>query len=427
MRPQMLLASGSRNSILSEGEKESYSTAHATLAALSPSPAMPILAAFIVATCGHGLYFGSRLGISLAGIALGASPATLGLLNACSGLMPIFLGLAIGRWVDRVGVRVPLMAAALAAILGMLAPFAWPSYAALALAALCAGLLFVTSVICTQKTVAALSAPERRVGQLGWLSAATAVGASFALVAVGVAVDHLGHRASFALAALLPAIALAALATLGRALPPGEADAPRRAKGASLALLREPDLRIMLVLSAVVPVASDTFSFIVPIIGSRLGWSASLVGVITGASFASSLAARVLLPWLSRRMGAWTLLGASYVTVTATYFALPWITLPAVMIGFSVLIGLGCGIAPPVLSALLYAASPAGRQGEVIGLRSILQFSLTTGAPLAVGALGTLVGLAPIVSAMGAAMAWAAQRSFRETGRRRSAQAPKAP
>ena len=380
---------------------------------------LPILASFVVAACGLGLYNGCRMVVSFSALQLGAGPATLGMLNALCGVLPIIFGLAIGRLIDRVGVRAPVMGSLLIALLGMLAPFAWPSYAALALASLGTGLAFMTGIIGSNKAVAALTSPARRAGQLGWLSATSSIGGSLTLVALGFAVDHFGHRASFALTALLPALALVALAAFGRGLPAPAADAPRHRGGSAMELLRDPQIRMMILLSAVVPVTNDTFSFLIPIIGSGLGWSASITGVVLGSALGAAVVSRMLLPWTTRHMGPWTLLGVSFIAIACCYLVLPLIERPSLMIGLALLIGLGGGVAPPVLSALIYGASPAGRQGEVIGLRSSLQSVFASGTPLAVGALSALIGLAPIVCAMGAAFAWAAQVSFRERIRSR--------
>ena len=61
----------------------------------------------------------------------------------------------------------------------------------------------------------------------------------------------------------------------------------------------------------------------------------------------------------------------------------------------SFVLGLGLGSAQPVIMSLLYAASPPGRQGEAVGLRtSLLNGSHTSS--LASGAASTAVGMAPV-------------------------------
>jgi hypothetical protein len=61
---------------------------------------------------------------------------------------------------------------------------------------------------------------------------------------------------------------------------------------------------------------------------------------------------------------------------------------------------------------LLYAASPPGRQGEVIGVRTTMLNGSHTFLPLAMGALGTALGMGPVFWSMaaflvsGAGLAW---------------------
>lgn len=375
---------------------------------------MPVLAAFIVNACGPGVYIGSRVVMSLAALQLGASPAMVGLLSGLYGVLPVFLAVPFGRLVDRMGVRPPMIGVGAAALVALLAPFAYPSYGSLAVAGLAAGVASMAFTIGATKAVAAMTTPERRAGQLGWLSAAGAIGAILAPVAFGFSIDQVGHRITFGLVALVPALALAVIVFAGGGLPGPSPDAPARGAGSALEFWRDPQLRKMLLLCSVVPAAMDTYSFLIPIIGSRLGWSASQTGLVVGGLGGAVLLSRVLLPWSTRHLGSWTLIGASCLSIAVGYLLVPLIALPGLMLGAALLIGVGCGIAPPVLSSLLYSASPPGRQGEAIGLRIMLQFGFAGAAPVVVGALSTLLGVAPVVYALGAGMAWASRASFRE-------------
>ncbi len=373
-----------------------------------------ILVAFIVNACGPGVYIGSRVVTSLAALDLGASPAMVGLLSGLYGLLPIFLSVPFGRLVDRKGVRPPMIALGAAAMIAVLAPFAWPSYLTLAIGGLAAGVASMTFTIGANKSVAALSTPERRAGQLGWMGAAAAMGAIIAPVAFGFSIDHVGHRMTFGLVALVPLLAIAMLVFAGGGLPGPSPEAPVRGSGSTLQYWRDPQLRRMLLLCTVAPTAMDGYSFLIPVIGSIHGWSASLTGMVVGSLGGAILFSRILLPWATRLLGPWTLIGVSFLLVAAGFLVMPLIESPLRMTGVALLIGVGCGIAPPVLSALLYAVSPPGRQGEVIGLRIMLQFGAAGAAPVGIGALSTLLGTAPVVYAVGGGIAWAARASFRE-------------
>jgi MFS family permease len=79
-------------------------------------------------------------------------------------------------------------------------------------------------------------------------------------------------------------------------------------------------------------------------------------------------------------------------------------------------LGLGLGSAQPVIMSLLYAASPPGRQGEAVGLRTSLLNGSHTLIPLASGAASTALGMAPVFWALAASLlagAWFARQQVK--------------
>jgi hypothetical protein len=58
-----------------------------------------------------------------------------------------------------------------------------------------------------------------------------------------------------------------------------------------------------------------------------------------------------------------------------------------------------------MIMAALYAASPPGRQGEVVGMRTTMINASQTFMPLAFGAAGTALGMAPIMWTLAGALA----------------------
>ena len=74
------------------------------------------------------------------------------------------------------------------------------------------------------------------------------------------------------------------------------------------------------------------------------------------------------------------------------YLLFPFSTSVTLLIALSFLLGIGLGCAQPMIMALLYAASPPGRQGEVVGVRTTLLNASHTVMPLAFGALGSALG-----------------------------------
>ncbi len=68
-------------------------------------------------------------------------------------------------------------------------------------------------------------------------------------------------------------------------------------------------------------------------------------------------------------------------------------------------LGLGLGMSQPMVMSLLHTHAPPGRMGEAAGVRMSLVQSMAVAVPLAFGALGATVGLAPVFWSVGACLA----------------------
>ena len=80
----------------------------------------------------------------------------------------------------------------------------------------------------------------------------------------------------------------------------------------------------------------------------------------------------------------------------SAYLVFPFVENVPALMALSFFLGLGLGSAQPVIMSLLYEASPAGRQGEVVGVRTLTLNASHTFIPLASGALSAAVGMAPV-------------------------------
>ena len=74
------------------------------------------------------------------------------------------------------------------------------------------GLAFMVFHIAVQHAVAAISAPEERAVNFGWLALGFSISNFIGPTTAGLAIDGVGHRATFAIlavSALAPALAIA--------------------------------------------------------------------------------------------------------------------------------------------------------------------------------------------------------------------------
>jgi len=157
-----------------------------------------------------------------------------------------------------------------------------------------------------------------------------------------------------------------------------------------------PPLRRMIIVSGLVTTGWDLYVFYVPIYGHSIGLSASTIGAILGAFAAASFIVRVALPLLTRRYSVETVLAAAMCIAALLFLPFAFIDFVPALLALSFGIGLTLGVSQPLTLNLTYNRSPAGRSGEVTGLRLTINNVTHIAVPLAAGSVGALLGIAPV-------------------------------
>ena len=135
-------------------------------------------------------------------------------------------------------------------------------------------------------------------------------------------------------------------------------------------LLRIAPLRAVFVVSGLLSMGWDLFNFMVPLQGARIGLSASTIGIIMGSFGVATFVVRVAMPWIARNFSEWQTLTGAFVITTVVYLLFPLFSAVPVLIGLAFVLGLGLGACQPMVMSLIHTASPAGRSGESVGVRT---------------------------------------------------------
>jgi MFS family permease len=343
----------------------------------------------------HACYIGSKVVVTLLAVHLGAGPAAIGLLAALFGVAPLLLGVHSGRLADTVGARPPMLAGAAFTVAAMLCGGFLQSLASLALVATLMGLAFVYYNVAIQTHTGIQGDPKHRARNFSWLSMSYSVSAFVGPVFAGYAIDHGGHAAAFLGFSLLAAgpLALLALKRDFGAVPGRPAGA---APHSTYALLREPPIRRVVVMSGLMVSAWELYVFYLPLHGHAIGLSASAIGIVLGVYAAAALLVRFLLPILLRHTTTLRLTAAAMSAGAAVFLVLPWTHHVVLLTAASFALGLLLGICQPVMMMLAFERSPAGRTGEVTGLRLTANNVARIVVPVIGGALGAAFGAAPV-------------------------------
>jgi predicted MFS family arabinose efflux permease len=318
--------------------------------------------------------------------------------------------------VDRIGVRRPLLVAVACLALAVTLPGFFPGLLSLHIAAAAIGTSFMVFHIGVQHAVGEGSSDALRRANFGWLSLGFSISNFLGPLVAGFAIDALGHARAFLVLAFLALASFVVLAVRRRSFP----HMPHREAGdesrSALELLRNPDLRRVFVVTSLLASAWDFFVFVTPIYGTTIGLSASTIGLILGSFALATFLIRVVLPWLSPRMGDWTMITATLCIACVAYALLPVVQTVPLLTSIAFLLGLGLGATQPSVMSLIYAATPPGRAGEAVGLRSVVLNASATFLPLLFGGAGAAMGMFPVFWTMAAALgsgAWFANRRRR--------------
>jgi MFS family permease len=350
----------------------------------------------------HSAATGSRVAISLSGLELHASPFAIGMMLSLYSLLPMFVLVGVGRWVDQVGRRKPMLLGLGLASFGLTVPFILFDLGALFLGPVCVGLGFMMFFLCAQRISGEAQSDEQRKQNFSLVALGFSISGFVGPMTAGFLIDAIGHQLTFG---VLAAFMLAALIGMSRyafgpdlptsAVASTGIEVPVAKKRPITDLFKTPELLRLYVCVSLICAAWDIHQFLVPIYGAQQGLSASKIGIVLGTFSAATFAVRIFLPFIANRLAEWPLiLGAMFVSALV-YSAYPWANSLERMLVLAFILGLGLGVVQPMVMTVMYKASPPDRLGEATGLRLTLVNASQTILPMGAGAFGTL-GFAPV-------------------------------
>lgn len=336
------------------------------------------------------------MAVSLDALQRGISPAGVGLLIALFAVLPMLAAFLAGRLIDQVGSAWPLWIGSISIATGISLPALVPGLWSLYLAPPQIGLGFMLIQLSVQREIGALGEPGDRAANFGWLSMGSSVANFAGPLIAGVTIDLWGHRATFSLLAMLPIVSLAILAS-GRLILHAGRSAPETASGnGAFELLSHAPLRRLFLVNAFVAIGWDVHTTFVPIYGTQIGLGGAQIGAILASFATASFIIRFCIGWITRRWQEQSILLWAFASAAAIYFAMPQITHPVALMATSFVLGLGLGTGQPIVLSLLQLHAPAGRMGEVAGLRLSMIQSMAFSMPILFGLIGSSLGLVAV-------------------------------
>ena len=212
----------------------------------------------------------------------------------------------------------------------------------------------------------------------------------------GVLIDSIGFRASYLTLAAFSGATVLLLLFFHPLLPTRIIHEGETAAADRFDLWRDSGLRRTLITSGVAITGIELFSFYLPIYGKSIGLSASWIGLVLGSYAAAAFVVRVFMPKLTMRFTELGVLTGALFAAAITYLAIPFITMPWLLVMIAFALGLGLGTAQPLTIMLTYHHAPPGRSGEALGMRLTVNKLTQIVVPLVFGGIGSAFGVAPV-------------------------------
>ena len=358
---------------------------------------MNLLAMISMLVLTHMTFTGSRVTLSLYALKLGADAFTVGVLMSMLAVIPTLFAVMIGRWTDRTGIAKPSIIALVLMLCAALLPGLVRSLDSLYVASLLLGSGFMLIHVAVNNAVGHLSTPETRKSDFSHLALGFSISSVFGPVIAGFSIDHAGHAETFLILAVLPLLGMGMLAIVRKTAPRATPRPAPPADARVMDLLRIAPLRAVFIVSGLLSMGWDLFTFMVPLQGARIGLPASTIGIIMGSFGVATFVVRAALPWLARNLSEWVTLTSAFVITCVVYLLFPLFSAVPMLIALAFLLGIGLGACQPMVMSLIHTSAPSGRSGEAVGVRTTVMNASHAVLPLTFGALGTAFGgLTPI-------------------------------
>lgn len=339
---------------------------------------------------------GGRVLMTLFAIDLGAGPLATGFLFAFYGLFPALLVIHAGRIADRIGNRVLMYVGFTAFAIALTLPALVSSLPMLFVASPLIGITSMIFIVCTQNLVGTLSTPQTRTRNYSYYALTDSTGNVLGPVLVGFCIDGFGHPSTYYILAAIAAVCLAIFHFNRHHIPARSGVVEGGKRGSMTDLLRIPALRNALIANAIVMTGIDLYMVYMPIYTRGIGLSASEIGLIIGAFGAAGFLVRLLIPPFTARWGERAMIALAFAIACVAFIAIPLTVSPWLLGAASFVMGLGLGCGQPLSMVLSFNAAPPGRSAEAIAMRMAVSYGAHVVIPSVFGALGAVIGVAPV-------------------------------
>lgn len=342
-----------------------------------------------------GGVWGTRPLVSLYSNELGASLFLIGVLVGLFSLLPLLLSIKVGRWVDAVGTRIPMVLSCLFGSAALIVPFIYAGIGGIIISQLFVGLTSTMFVLTAQSFSANVSDDRLiREKSVALFSIGMSLGNLIGPFLGGITADVFGYPASFLILGTMSLMAFPLIMYFDKV----KVVASEKSHNllSTLKLLGSSNFRIAMWISVLVLFAREAYIAFFPLLADAQGVSATNIGLMIALTSFSGILIRLYLPQLVKMFTRNKVMFWSLIVSGSLYVLIPFMGNIVLLFVVAALMGIGIGIGAPVAISISIDQLPKDRVGEGIGLRLTITRVAQLSIPVVLGSLTGLVGLAGI-------------------------------
>lgn len=358
-----------------------------------------------------------RVTTSYRAIELNLSTAWLGIIAAAFAIFPIFIAVAVGRFIDRGHDAHTAWIGSFLFFIACVGFVFWSSIEGLFIATTVMGIGHLCLMASQQMLCVRAAGPRSMEQVFGNYMVAGAIGQGLGPYVVGLvggAARLPPTQPLFIIGLCIAALSLVLALTLrpSRERKPVDEAAPEVVPVSSL--LRVPGLLAVVIAGVIMVAASDIIVIYVPLLGAERHIDVRDIGFLLTMRALASMVARLMYARLVKRVGRWPLMIWSTIACAVAFglLAAPLTFWP--MVGVMIVMGMSFGIATTLSITIVVDMTTAGARGTANSLRIMAnrlgQFVLPFGA----GLVAAASGLAGLLLLMAVAIAGSAAAMYRK-------------
>ena len=368
---------------------------------------LKIVAFMALLHCG---FTSSRVISTLYALHYGQPAWMVGVILSTYAAIPALISIHVGKFIDKIGVRIPITVSFLmisaACLMPILFPYEQFGFWPIIVTSLLAGTGFVFTLISGQGLIGHLSNNKNRATAFTYQSIAFSISGSTGPVVAGYLIDHGSYYWAFGGALTFALLGGGIFLLQARGLPSAfnKSQSKDNRHHSAFELFKDEKVRNVLLASAFVSMAWDLQAFMIPVYGTEIGLDAVAIGWLLSTFSICTFAVRVFMPILSQMFKEWSIIIFVMISAGLTYIVFPFTTSLTLLFLLCGWLGASLGASQPNVLSLLHQVTPDGRVGEAIGIRTMLMNASHAILPLLFGFGGSVIGAASAFWATGALM-----------------------